>query len=205
MNIIKFGVEKLCHVIFIIFNMQTSNMEKQSETVTLGAGCFWCVEAVFENLKGVNSVTSGYAGGFIKNPCYREVCNGITGHAEVVQVVFDPSIIKFSEILEVFWKTHDPTTMNKQGADVGTQYRSAIFYHTDLQKEIAIKSKMELEASHYYPNPIVTEISPFTNFYKAEEDHQNYFLNNPSQPYCAYVIVPKMEKLEYLFKEKLKP
>jgi peptide-methionine (S)-S-oxide reductase len=183
--------------------MQGSDRPKL-ETATLGAGCFWCVEAIFQNLKGVHSVTSGYSGGFVKNPAYREVCNGTTGHAEVVQIDFDPSVITFNEILEVFWKTHDPTTLNRQGADVGSQYRSAIFYHSEEQKKIAEGSKDKMDASNYFPKPIVTEISPFKNFYKAEDNHQNYFNTNPNQPYCSFVIAPKMEKLQHLFKDKLK-
>jgi peptide-methionine (S)-S-oxide reductase len=188
---------------------QTSNsvqMEqpKQTDTVTLGAGCFWCVEAVFQNLNGVLSVTSGYSGGTIANPSYREVCTGQTGHAEVCNVVYDPSKVSFDEILEVFWKTHDPTTMNRQGNDAGTQYRSAIFYHTQEQKETAEKYKRELDASGAFDKPIVTEISPFTNFYKAEDYHQNYFNENGDQPYCRFVIQPKVEKFKKVFKDKLK-
>lgn len=177
---------------------------KQTDTVTLGAGCFWCVEAVFQNLNGVISVTSGYSGGTIANPSYREVCTGTTGHAEVCNIVYDPSKVSFDEILEVFWKTHDPTTMNRQGNDMGTQYRSAIFYHNEKQKEIAEKYKKELNASGAFDNPVVTEISPFTNFYKAEDYHQNYFNENGDQPYCRFVIQPKVEKFKKVFKDKLK-
>ncbi len=178
--------------------------ESETATATFGAGCFWCVEAIFENLKGVHSVISGYSGGFVKNPAYREVCNGTTGHAEVVQVEFDPSIISYKELLDVFWKTHNPTTLNSQGADKGTQYRSAIFYHNPAQKEMAEESKKDMEISNYFPKPIVTEISPLINFYKAEEHHQDYFSHNQELPYCAVVIAPKIEKLKHLFKEKLK-
>jgi peptide-methionine (S)-S-oxide reductase len=177
---------------------------KQTDTATLGAGCFWCVEAVFQNLNGVISVTSGYSGGAIKNPSYKEVCTGQTGHAEVCNITYDPSKVSFDEILEVFWKTHDPTTMNQQGNDVGTQYRSAIFYHNENQKELAEKYKKELNESGAFDNPIVTEIAPYTNFYKAEDYHQNYFNENGDQPYCRFVIQPKVEKFKKVFKDKLK-
>lgn len=175
------------------------------EKATLGAGCFWCVEAVFQQLKGVKSVKSGYAGGKIANPTYREVCSGLTGHAEVIQVEFDQSEISFTELLEVFFKTHDPTTLNRQGADTGTQYRSAIFYHSEEQREIAEKIKLELNNSGAYDNPIVTEITEFDHkFYEAEEYHQNYYKNNPEQGYCKMVVRPKIEKFERVFKDKLK-
>lgn len=177
---------------------------QQTDTATLGAGCFWCVEAVFQNLNGVVSVTSGYSGGTISNPSYKEVCAGTTGHAEVCNVVYDPSKISFDEILEVFWKTHDPTTMNRQGNDVGTQYRSAIFYHSEKQKELAEKYKKELNASGAFDKPIVTEISPYTNFYKAEDYHQDYYNQNGDQPYCRFVIQPKVEKFKKVFSDKLK-
>lgn len=178
--------------------------ENQLEIATLGAGCFWCVEAVFQRLNGVKSVVSGYAGGHIKNPSYREICTGRTGHAEVAQITFDPQLVSFEEILEVFWHTHDPTTLNRQGNDEGTQYRSAIFYHNELQKEIAEKSKKATEASGLWPNPIVTEIVPLNNFYVAEDYHQNYFNDNPNQPYCVYVVNPKVKKFKKEFAEKLK-
>lgn len=171
---------------------------------TLGAGCFWCIEAVFQQLKGVESVESGYTGGKIKNPTYREVCSGLTGHAEVAQIVYDPQVISFEDILEVFWKTHDPTTLNKQGADVGTQYRSAIFYHDDEQKRIAEAYKKKLDESGAFDSPIVTEISPLEEYYPAEEHHQNYYNQNAEQPYCQYVVRPKVEKVKLVFKEKLK-
>lgn len=174
------------------------------DTITLGAGCFWCVEAVFQNLKGVEKVTSGYSGGHVKNPAYREVCNGTTGHAEVCQIVYDPAILTVPEILQVFWQTHDPTTLNRQGNDVGTQYRSAIFYHTPEQKEIAEQYKAELNKSGAFDNPIITEITAFTNFYPAEDYHQNYFNLNGEQPYCQYVIRPKVEKFRKVFEDKLK-
>ncbi|MEL6250446.1 MAG: peptide-methionine (S)-S-oxide reductase MsrA [Bacteroidota bacterium] len=173
-------------------------------TATLGAGCFWCVEAVFQNLKGVESVVSGYMGGKVKNPTYKEVCSGLTGHAEVAQLKYDPEQVSFKEILEVFWKTHDPTTLNRQGNDVGTQYRSAVFYHDDEQKELAEHYKKELDASAYYSDPIVTEISPAVEFYVAEDYHQNYFNDNSSQPYCNFVVRPKVEKFKQVFADKMK-
>ncbi len=174
------------------------------DTATFGAGCFWCVEAVFQRLDGVISIKSGYSGGQIKNPSYKEVCQGTTGHAEVCQIVFDKTKISFDELLEVFWKTHDPTTLNRQGNDFGTQYRSAIFYHHLEQKELAEKYKKEINDSKAYPNPIVTEISPIINYYPAEDYHQNYFNQNGSEGYCQYVIQPKVEKFEKIFKSKLK-
>ncbi len=174
------------------------------DTVTFGAGCFWCVEAIFQRLNGVLSVKSGYSGGAVKNPSYKEVCTGNTGHAEVCQVVYDKNKISFEELLEVFWKTHDPTTMNRQGNDVGTQYRSAVFYHTEEQHQLAEKYKKELNDAKAYPNPIVTEITPFKNFYAAENYHQDYFNLNGSEPYCQFVIQPKVDKLEKVFKSKLK-
>ncbi len=174
------------------------------DTVTFGSGCFWCVEAVFQQLKGVIKVTSGYSGGEVKNPAYREVCNGTTGHAEVCQIVFDKTKIKFEDLLEVFWKTHDPTTLNRQGNDAGTQYRSAIFYHNPHQKELAEKYKTELGKSGAFDNPITTEITACKNFYAAEDYHQNYFLQNGSEPYCRFVIQPKVEKFEKVFKDKMK-
>jgi peptide-methionine (S)-S-oxide reductase len=174
------------------------------ETATLGAGCFWCVEAIFENLEGVEQVISGYSGGDVQNPTYEEVCTGTTGHAEVVQVFYNPEKISFSEILEVFWRTHDPTTLNRQGADVGTQYRSAIFYHSEEQKAIAEKSLAEIEKSDVWDDPVVTEITAFTHFYKAEGYHQNYYEQNPNQGYCRFVINPKLQKFKKEFKDKLK-
>lgn len=176
----------------------------QRETATFGNGCFWCTEAIFKSLKGVETVESGYSGGKIKNPTYREVCSGLTGHAEVIQITFDPSVISYDELLEVFWQTHDPTTLNRQGADVGTQYRSAIFYHSPEQKEAAEKYKAELNKQKVFDKPIVTEITPFDKFYKAEDYHQDYYANNPNQGYCKIVIVPKLEKFKKVFKDKLK-
>lgn len=179
-------------------------MSNKLETATLGAGCFWCVEAIFQDLKGVQQVVSGYAGGVVERPTYQQVCTGTTGHAEVIQVTFDPEVISFEDLLYVFWRTHDPTTLNRQGHDVGPQYRSAIFYHNDEQKAIAEKSRRETEASGLWPKPIVTEITPFSNFYKAEEYHQNYYLSNPYQPYCQAVIDPKVQKFRKEFQAKLK-
>lgn len=175
-----------------------------NDTATFGAGCFWCVEAVFQDLKGVISVTSGYAGGKIANPTYREVCSGLTGHAEVAQIVYNPSVISFDELLEVFWKTHDPTTLNRQGNDSGTQYRSVIFCHNEKQKELAEKYKAEIDKSGAYDKPLVTEISPFAKFFKAEDYHQQYFNQNGEEPYCKFVIQPKVDKFRKIFKDKLK-
>ncbi|MFO0357827.1 MAG: peptide-methionine (S)-S-oxide reductase MsrA [Sphingobacteriaceae bacterium] len=174
------------------------------DTATFGAGCFWCVEAVFQRLNGVISIESGYSGGSIKNPAYREVCMGTTGHAEVCRILFDKTKVSFDELLEVFWKTHDPTTLNQQGNDIGTQYRSVVFYHNDEQKKLAEKYKEEINKSGAYPNPIVTEISPLINYFKAEDYHQNYFNQNGQEGYCRYVIQPKVEKFEKIFKNKLK-
>lgn len=176
----------------------------QTETATLGGGCFWCTEAIFKSLKGVETVESGYSGGHTKNPTYKEVCTGETGHAEVIQITFDPKIISFDEILEVFFETHDPTSLNRQGADSGTQYRSAIFYHSPEQKEKAEAYKARLNKENVFNKPIVTEIKAFDKFYKAEDYHQNYFANNRSQGYCQFVIVPKIEKFKKIFKNKLK-
>jgi peptide-methionine (S)-S-oxide reductase len=179
-------------------------MADSLEMTTLGGGCFWCVEAVYQELQGVHSAVSGYAGGTVENPTYYQVCNGTTGHAEVVQITFDPKIITFEDILYVFWRTHDPTTLNRQGYDVGTQYRSIILYHNEQQRVSAEKSKRETDASGLWPKPIVTEISPFTTFYKAEEYHQNFYRDNPYQPYCLAIIDPKISKLRKEFREKLK-
>ncbi len=178
--------------------------ENKYETATFGSGCFWCTEAIFEQLEGVIDVTSGYSGGHVPNPTYKQVTTGTTGHAEVCQITYDPQIISYDELLKVFWSTHDPTTLNRQGNDVGTQYRSVIFYHNEKQKELAEKYKSKLEEAKIFPNPIVTEISPFTNFYKAEDYHQNYYELNPDQAYCSFVITPKVEKFKKIFKNKLK-
>ena len=180
--------------------MDTTGLQK----ATFGSGCFWCTEAVFEELNGVHSVVSGYAGGNVVNPSYEAVCSGKTGHAEVTQITYDPKVISFDELLEVFWKTHDPTTLNRQGNDIGTQYRSAIFYHDEEQKNLAEKYKAELDKSGAWDNPIVTEISPLKNYFPAEDYHQEYYANNPNQGYCAFVIAPKLEKFKKVFKDKLK-
>lgn len=174
------------------------------EKATFGAGCFWCVEAVFQRLAGVESVVSGYAGGHTKNPTYRDVCSGTTGHAEVAQITYDSSVVSFTDLLKVFFETHDPTQLNRQGNDVGTQYRSAIFYHNDEQKKLSEEFKKQLDASGTWPAPIVTEIVPLKEFYPAEDYHQNYFNDNPSQPYCSFLIKPKLDKFTKAFKEKLK-
>lgn len=174
------------------------------EKITLGSGCFWCTEAIFERLKGVSSVVSGYTGGKTKNPFYKEVCAGTTGHAEVVQVSFDPEIISLVEVLEVFWKTHDPTTLNRQGNDVGTQYRSAIFYDSDEQKRIAESIKVKLDESEIWSDPIVTEITKIETFWPAENVHQSYFELNGSQPYCQFVVAPKVKKFKKLFGDMVK-
>jgi len=174
------------------------------DTATFGAGCFWCVEAQFQLLDGVISVTSGFSGGTVKNPSYKEVCNGTTGHAEVCQIVYDSSKISYDELLAAFWQTHDPTQLNRQGNDIGTQYRSVIYYHNEKQKELAEKYKRELNASGAWSKPIVTEISPAGPFYKAEDYHQDYFKENGEQSYCQFVIQPKVDKFKKVFKDKLK-
>lgn len=175
------------------------------EYATLGGGCFWCLEAVFEQVEGVESVISGYAGGVLPNPSYEEVCTGNTGHVEVVQVGFDPQLISFREILEIFFAIHDPTTLNRQGNDVGTQYRSVIFYHTPEQKQIASEPIGDLAAQEIWEGPIVTELLPATDFYRAEDYHQQYFRNHPGQGYCTYVVAPKVAKFRQRFRSRLKP
>ncbi len=178
--------------------------DAHSETATFGNGCFWCTEAVFQQLEGVKKVTSGYSGGHVPHPTYEQVCAKNTGHAEALQIVYDPAVISFDELLEVFWKTHDPTTLNRQGNDVGPQYRSVIFYHNNTQQEKAEAYKAQLDKSGAWANPIVTAIEPFKNFYPAEDYHQNYYKLNGKAPYCQYVIRPKLEKFEKVFKDKLK-
>ena len=179
-------------------------MNDHFETATLAGGCFWCLEAVFDELKGVQSVESGYAGGHVPSPSYRAVCNGDTGHAEVVQVKFDPAMISYRDLLNVFFGIHDPTTLNRQGADAGTQYRSAIFYHSPEQKETAEALIKELNAQKIWNHPIVTEVAPLTNFYVAEDYHQEYFASNPYQPYCMAVVAPKVSKFRKHFIDLLK-
>ncbi len=175
-----------------------------TEVATLAGGCFWCLEAIFDDLKGVVQVDSGYAGGTIPNPTYRQVCTGTTGHAEVVQIMFGPRVLSFKELLEVFFTVHDPTTLNRQGPDAGTQYRSAIFYHTPEQKAIAEQVIAEITAARIWPSPIVTEVTPFTAFYKAEDYHQEYFQLNGQQPYCRAVVAPKVAKFRKQFRDRLK-
>ena len=180
------------------------NGSSRTEVATLGGGCFWCLEAVYEELRGVEKVESGYSGGPVPNPTYRQVCTGTTGHAEVVQVTFDPEVVSYSEILEVFLTIHDPTTLNRQGADVGPQYRSAIFYHDEEQRRVAEGVLSELEAKGVWDDPIVTEVTPFDAFYVAEDYHQGYYRNNEYQPYCQVVIAPKVAKFRKEYLEKLK-
>jgi peptide-methionine (S)-S-oxide reductase len=170
-------------------------MNNQTEMATLANGCFWCSEAIFKRLKGVKSVLPGYAGGLVKNPSYDQVCTGKTGHAEAIQIEFDPKVITFEKILDIFWHTHNPTTLNRQGNDIGTQYRSAVFFHDQKQKELAEKSKKELEKEGVYRDSVVTEITPFKNFYAAEDYHKNYYEKHQDAPYCSFVIDPKMHKL----------
>jgi peptide-methionine (S)-S-oxide reductase len=174
----------------------------QTEIATLGGGCFWCVEAVYQELQGVLKVESGYSGGHIDNPTYREVCSGLTGHAEVIQVTFDPAQVSFQDVLRVFFTVHDPTTLNRQGNDTGTQYRSVIYYHSEAQQKAA--EEMVKEAQSAWDNPIVTEIAAFEKFYKAEDYHQNYYKDNPNQGYCSFIITPKVKKFREKFKDKLK-
>lgn len=199
--------------IFAACNSTNSKTEKSEAVVeenpnykkaTFGSGCFWCTEAIFERVKGVKHVESGYTGGHTENPAYGDVTTGNTGHAEVIQLTYNPDEITYDELLEIFWKTHDPTTLNRQGADVGTQYRSAVFYHDNEQKKKAENYKRELTEAKIWDNPIVTEISPLTKYYKAEDYHQDYYENNPGQGYCSFVITPKLEKFEKIFKDKLK-
>ena len=214
----KFGFSMLAFIL-LIAGSSCGQKSKQATTTTtmanesareglavatFGSGCFWCTEAVFQNVEGVEKVESGYSGGKVKNPTYKEVCSGLTGHAEVIQVHYDTAKVSYEELLEIFWKTHDPTTLNRQGADEGTQYRSVVFYHNEEQKKLAEKYKAELDKSGAFDNPIVTEISPYTEFYKAEDYHQNYYNLNGNAPYCSYVIQPKLEKFRKVFKHKLK-
>lgn len=185
----------------------TKTMTEQKgelETATFANGCFWCTEAIFQQVAGVEKVVSGYIGGSVKNPTYREVCTGLTGHAEAIQITFDPKKVSFAELLDIFWKTHDPTTLNRQGADEGTQYRSAIFFHTEEQKSLADSYRKKLDASGAFDHPIVTEITPASVFYPAENYHQNYYNLNGKAPYCSYVIAPKLEKFKKVFGDKIK-
>ncbi|MFW9906648.1 MAG: peptide-methionine (S)-S-oxide reductase MsrA [Candidatus Thorarchaeota archaeon] len=179
--------------------------QNKNEIATLGGGCFWCLEAVYQDIQGVETVISGYSGGKIVNPSYEAVCSGTTGHAEVVQITFNPKLISFKEILKIFFTTHDPTQLNRQGNDVGSQYRSVIFYHSEQQEEEARNIIHELEKDAIWPDPIVTEVTAFTEFFPAEEYHQEYFKKNPNQPYCQFIILPKMKKLREKYANKLKP
>ncbi|WP_264535007.1 peptide-methionine (S)-S-oxide reductase MsrA [Flavobacterium sp. N1736] len=192
----------LCALSFNAFAQTKS--KPNLETITLGGGCYWCVEAVYEDLNGVKSVVSGFSGGKVADPTYEEVCTGKTGHAEVVQITYDKNVTDINEIFKVFFTVHDPTTLNRQGADVGTQYRSVIFYKNEEQKKIAQSIIAELNKAKVYENPIVTKVEPFTKFYEAEDYHQDYYANNKNQPYCKMVIQPKIEKFEKVFKGKLK-
>ena len=177
---------------------------KKSDTATFGAGCFWCVEAIFQDLSGVESVVSGYSGGNVENPSYEQVTGGSSGHAEVCQIIFDPEKISYSDLLMAFWQTHDPTTLNKQGNDFGPQYRSVIFYHNDEQRELAELYKAQLDATHTWNKPVITEIKPYQRFYNAENYHQDYYNQNPKAPYCTFVIQPKLDKFREVFKDKLR-
>ncbi|MBC7508908.1 MAG: peptide-methionine (S)-S-oxide reductase MsrA [Ferruginibacter sp.] len=181
-----------------------SNYTGKKDTATFGTGCFWCTEAIFQQLNGVLKVTSGYSGGQAINPSYKEVCSGTTGHAECLNIIYDPAVITFDELLEAFWQSHDPTTLNRQGNDVGTQYRSVVFYHNEEQKSKTEKYKIELSRSGAWTNPVVTALEPFVKFYPAEDYHQNYYNNNKGEGYCQFVIAPKLEKFEKVFKNKLR-
>lgn len=199
-------------LLLIGFHVYSQNPVKKNrmedhklETATFGTGCFWCSEAVFQQIKGIEKITPGYSGGQRANPTYEQVSTGATGHAEVTQIKYDPAVISYDELLEIFWKSHDPTTLNRQGADVGTQYRSVIFYHNEKQKELAEQYKKKLNEAGAFDAPIVTEIAPFKAFYPAEDYHVNYYNNNKRAPYCTYVIQPKIDKIRQVFKDKLKP
>ena len=192
-------------LLFMSLNViNAQNISMDLKKATFGGGCFWCTEAIFEEIKGVETVVSGYAGGNIKNPTYKEVCSGLTGHAEVIQISYNPELVSFSTLLEIFFKTHDPTTLNRQGADVGTQYRSAIFYHDIEQKKVAEEIIAALDRENIWPDPVVTEVTEFKDFYPAENYHQEYYQNNRQQGYCRMVIQPKMEKFRKVFKEYLR-
>jgi peptide-methionine (S)-S-oxide reductase len=191
-------------IAIILYLHMLMNPRKNIEVATLGGGCFWCVEAIFERVDGVLTVESGYSGGTIADPTYKKVKTGSTGHAEVVQISFDPTVVDFARLLEIFFKTHDPTTLNRQGADVGSQYRSVIFYHSENQRRVTDIIIQELDSAGIWPNPIVTSVEPFAGFYSAEDYHQEYFRNNPNQGYCRVVIQPKVEKFEKVFRSMLK-
>ena len=198
-------MKRIILILLAVLALNQANAQgKKTEKATFGMGCFWCTEAIFQKLKGVVSVKSGYEGGKLANPTYEEVCTGFTGHAEVLQITYNPQVISYSDLLEVFWKSHDPTTLNRQGADSGTQYRSVIFYNNDEQKQLAEKYKAELNKANAYGKPVVTAIEAEKPFYVAENYHQNYYKRNGDAPYCRLVILPKLEKLEKVFKSKLK-
>lgn len=200
-------MKRITILILLIAGLNTTQIqaqEKKLEEATFGAGCFWCVEAVFELVEGVEHVESGYSGGHVKDPSYREVTTGRTGHVEVARIIYDPSVVSFEVLLEVFWHTHDPTTLNRQGNDIGTQYRSVVFYHNEEQKQIAEASLEKTEASGLWDDPIVTTIEPLKNYYVAENYHQNYYENNPNAGYCSYVIAPKIAKFKKQYKHLLK-
>jgi len=188
----------------------SATMDKQADkstsadTAVFGGGCFWCVEAVYAEVKGVLSATSGYSGGNLENPSYKQVCSGTTGHAEVCRIIYDPSLVSFNKLLEIFWTVHDPTTLNRQGNDVGTQYRSVIFYTSIRQRELALIYKAKLNKENTFGKPVLTEISPFSQFYKAEDYHQDYYENNKNAPYCTFVVAPKVEKFRKVFPDYLK-
>jgi peptide-methionine (S)-S-oxide reductase len=190
--------------------IQSATMDKQADkstptdTAVFGGGCFWCVEAIYAEVKGVISATSGYSGGNVENPSYKQVCTGTTGHAEVCRIIYDPSVISFNKLLEIFWTVHDPTTLNRQGNDVGTQYRSVIFYTNIRQRELALIYKAKLNKEDTFGKPVVTEIAPFKHFYKAEDYHQDYYENNKDAPYCTFVVAPKVEKFRKVFPDYLK-
>lgn len=199
-----FIIPTLFLIVTATFAQNTMNKSNHLEEATFGAGCFWCVEAVFELANGIELVESGYSGGKVKDPTYREVVYGKTGHVEVTRILFDPEIISYNELLEIFWHSHNPTTLNRQGNDVGEQYRSVIFYHNDEQRKMAEASLQKTEQSDLWPDPIVTTIEPLKNYYVAEDYHQNYFQNNPNQPYCTFVVAPKVAKFKKEFKHLLK-
>lgn len=198
-------MKRILMMSIILLSLSSANAQQKKEKATFGMGCFWCSEALFQRLDGVSAVRSGYEGGKVANPSYEDVCSGTTGHAEVIEVTFDPKKIAYDELLEVFWKSHDPTTLNRQGADIGTQYRSVVFYHNPQQQQIAEKYKAELNKTNAFGKPVVTQIAKSATFYVAENYHQNYFNQNGNAPYCRAVIQPKVEKLEKVFKAKLKP
>ncbi len=206
-SILLMGIESCAQKSKDATPQKTTHHMSDSSTnaiATFGTGCFWCTEAIFQQLEGVIKVTSGYSGGHAKNPTYKEVCTGTTGHAECLNIEYDSTKISFSDLLEVFWNTHNPTTLNRQGNDVGTQYRSVVFYHDDHQKELTQNYIDQLNHNHTWPDPIVTTLEPFTVFYPAEDYHQNYYNQNGDQPYCQYVVRPKVEKFKEHFKDKLK-